>query len=47
VILEDGKVIDSMLYSIAQSMQEFGKQLFSSGTYDWNCLWKVTFLSIQ
>jgi uncharacterized ion transporter superfamily protein YfcC len=25
VILEDGKVIDSMLYSIAQSMQEFGK----------------------
>jgi len=25
VILEDGKVIDSMLYSIARSMQEFGK----------------------
>jgi uncharacterized ion transporter superfamily protein YfcC len=25
VILEDGKVIDSMLYSIAHSMQEFGK----------------------
>lgn len=25
VILEDGRVIDSMLYSIAQSMQEFGK----------------------
>lgn len=25
VILEDGKVIDSMLYNIAQSMQEFGK----------------------
>jgi uncharacterized ion transporter superfamily protein YfcC len=25
VILEDGRVIDSLLYSIAQSMQEFGK----------------------
>lgn len=25
VILEDGRVIDSMLYNIAQSMQEFGK----------------------
>jgi uncharacterized ion transporter superfamily protein YfcC len=25
VILEDGKVIDSMLYGIAQSMQDFGK----------------------
>ena len=25
VILEDGKVIDSLLYSVAQSMQEFGK----------------------
>jgi len=25
VILEDGRVIDSMLYQVAQSMQEFGK----------------------